>query len=202
MSKLNLKYGLVALAGMGLSANVSATDLTCNDITFTPDAFAAYEFVDKACLDMVDRNGATYAKLTATKVQPPDVSPGVSTYVKFMHSDGTEGPRHKSNLPRSYIVTLGDEEVRLADLDPGQKVNIYVSSDYWVSNVAVEEAVEEAVDVAAAVAVAEDVAEEEEMAEEAAPAALPTTAGPLPWLALFGSLFLLIGGALRFSRKQ
>jgi len=33
-------------------------------------------------------------------------------------------------------------------------------------------------------------------------AELPTTTGPLPWLAVFGSLFLLIGGALRLSRKQ
>jgi hypothetical protein len=31
---------------------------------------------------------------------------------------------------------------------------------------------------------------------------LPTTAGPLPWLALFGALFLVLGGALRWSRKQ
>jgi len=202
MSKLNLKYGLVALAGLGLSANVSATDLTCNDITFTPDAYAAYEFIDKACLEMVDRNGATYAKLTATKVQPPDVSPGVSTYVKFKHSDGTEGPRHKTNMPRNFVVTLGDEEVRIADLEPGQQVNVYISPDYWVSNVAVEEAAEVAVAEAVAEEVAEDVAVEEVVEDEVAAETLPTTAGPLPWLALFGSLFLLIGGALRFSRKQ
>ncbi len=70
MTKLNLKYGLVALAGLGLSANVSATDLTCDDITFTPEAFATYEFADKACLGMVERDGDVYAKSTATKVEP------------------------------------------------------------------------------------------------------------------------------------
>ena len=57
MNKLNLKYGLVALVGLGLSANVSAADLTCADIEFLPAAFAAYEFADKACLDVVDRHG-------------------------------------------------------------------------------------------------------------------------------------------------
>lgn len=201
MSKMNLNYGLVAIAAMGLSANVSATDLTCNDITFSPEAFAAYEYIDKACLGMVERNGDVYAKLTATKVTTPDVSPGVSTFVRFKHADGTEGPRHKTNLPRSFIVNLGDQEVRLADLDPGQEVNIYVGNDNWVSNVEVQEAVEEvAEEVAEDVAVAEVV--EEAVEEETAPVMLPTTAGPLPWLALFGSLFLLIGGALRFSRKQ
>ena len=198
MSKLNLSYGLVALAGLGLSANVSATDLTCNDITFTPAAYAAYEFADKACLEMVERDGVVYAKSTATKVVPPDISQGVTTYLRFKHNDGTEGPRHKSNLPRSYLVFLDDNPVRLADINEGQAVNIYVGAEFWTSNVAVAEAVEEAV---VEEAVMEE-AVEEAVEEEVMAPALPTTAGPLPWLALFGSLFLLIGGALRFSRKQ
>jgi len=196
MSKLNLNYGLVALAGLGLSVNVSATDLTCSDITFTPEALAAYEFADKACLAVVDRDGKTYAKFTATKVD----AFGNSTFLRFKHNDGTEGPRHKSNLPSNYILMLDNKPVRLKDTAVGQEMNIYVGDNYWVSNLAVEEAVEEAVEVAVIEEVVEE-AVEEAVEEEMAPA-LPTTAGPLPWLALFGSLFLLIGGALRFSRKQ
>ncbi len=197
MKKMNLKYGLVALAGLGLSANVSATDLTCNDIEFTPEAYAAYEFADKACLEIVDRDGGTFAKFTATKVVPPDLSPGVSNFLRFNHADGTEGPRHKSNLPRNYQVMLSGTPVRLADVDEGQAVNIYVGSEYWVSLLAVEEAIVEEI-------VEEAIVEEviEEMVEEEMAAELPKTAGPLPWLALFGSLFLILGGALRFSRKQ
>jgi len=197
MNKVNLKYGLVALLGLGLSANVSATDLTCNDIEFTPEAFAAYEFADKACLEMVDRDGGTYAKFTATKIVPPDLAPGVSNYLRFKHSDGSEGPRHKSALPRNYLVTLSGQPVRLADVNPGQDINIYVGEEYWVSLLEVEEVVEEVIEEVVEEAVVVEEIIEEEMAEE-----LPTTAGPLPWLALFGSLFLLLGGALRFSRKQ
>jgi hypothetical protein len=193
MKKMNLKYGLVALAGLGLSANVSATDLTCNDITFSTEAFAAYELADKACLGVVDRDGGTYAKFTATKVVPPDISQGVTTYLRFQHSDGTEGPRHKSNLPRNYLVMLNDQPVRLADIDEGQIVNIYVGSEYWTGPAVAAAMVEEAV---------EEEAVEEQAAEEEMAPALPATAGPLPWLALFGSLFLLLGGALRWSRKQ
>lgn len=194
---MNLKYGLVALVGLGLSANVSATDLTCNDIEFSPEAFAAYEFADQACLEMVDRDGGTYAKFTATKVVPPDLSPGVSNFLRFKHADGSQGPRHKSNLPRNYQVMLDNNPVRLADVDEGQDINIYVGSEYWVSLLAVEEMVEEAI--------VEEMVEEaivEEVIEEEMAAELPTTAGPLPWLAVFGSLFLLIGGALRLSRKH
>jgi len=198
MNKMNLKYGLVALVGLGLSANVSATDLTCSDIEFTPEAFASYEYADKACLEMVDRNGGTFAKFTATKVVPPDLSPGVSNFLRFKHADGSQGMRHKSNLPRNFEIMLSGKPVRLADVNEGQDINIYVGQQYWVSLLAVEEAIVEAI-------IVEEVVEEiieEEIIEEEMEAELPTTAGPLPWLALFGSLFLMLGGALRFSRKQ
>ncbi len=197
MKKMNLKYGLVALLGLGLSANVSAADLTCNDIEFTPEAFAAYQYADKACLDVVERDGGMFAKFTATKVVPPDLSPGVSNFIRFKHNDGTTGARHKSNLPRNFQVYLDKRPVRLADVNEGQDMNIYVGQEYWVSLAMVEEIVEEAI--------VEEMVEEaivEEMIEEEMEAELPTTAGPLPWLALFGSLFLILGGALRFSRKQ
>ena len=197
MNNMNLKYGLVALMGLGLSTNVSAADLTCNDIEFTPAAFAAYQFVDKACLDVVDRDGGTFAKMTATKVVPPDLAPGVSNFLRFHHSDGTQGPRHKTNLPRNFEIMLSGKPVRLADVNEGQNINIYAGQEFWVSLLVVEEMVEEAI--------VEEIVEEaivEEIIEEELEAELPTTAGPLPWLALFGSLFLMLGGALRYSRKQ
>ncbi len=201
MRKLNLKYGLVALAGLGLSANISAADLTCNDIEFSPEAFEAYEFVDKACLQMVDRDGGTFAKLTATKVVPPDISPGVSNFVRFKHSDGTEGPRHKTSLPRNFETVIAGKAVRLADLAAGQEMNIYIGSDFWVSLLALEEAIIEELIVEEII---EEMIEEEIMEEELYEyeSELPVTAGPLPWLALFGSMFLILGGALRWSRKQ
>lgn len=194
MKNMNLKCGFVALAALGLSINVSAADLTCNDIEFTPEAFAAYAAVDKACLDVVERDGGTYAKLTATKV----FSPGVTNFFQFTHSDGSKGERNKSSLPRNFKVMLGGEPVNLSNVAEGQTVNIYVGQQYWVNMLAVEEAiVEEIVEEA----IVEEIIEEEIIEEEMA-AELPTTAGPLPWLALFGSLFLILGGALRFSRKQ
>ena len=199
MKKMNLKYGLVALVGLGLSANVSAADhLTCNDIEFTPEAFAAYKYADKACMDVVERDGGTFAKFTATKVVPPDLSPGVSNFIRFKHNDGTIGSRHKSNLPRNFQVYLDNRPIRMADVNEGQEMNIYVGQEYWVNLLAVEEEIEEEI-------VEEAIVEEaivEEIIEEEMEAELPTTAGPLPWLALFGSLFLILGGALRFSRKQ
>ena len=190
----NLKYGLIALAGLGVSANASAA-LTCDDIVFSPEAFAAYEFVDKACLEMVDRDGGTYAKLTARVV----AQTASGTHLRYRHADGQLGPSHLSTAPTDFETMMSGEPVKMRDLAVRQSINIYVGDKYWVDpTLLVEEAIIEE-------AIVEEIVEEaivEEIIEEELEAELPTTAGPLPWLALFGSLFLLLGGALRFSRKQ
>jgi hypothetical protein len=193
MKNVNLKFGLIALAGIGFSVNVSAADLTCSDLTFSPEAYAAYEFVDKACLEVVDRDGGTYAKMTARIVA--QTSSG--THIRFHHSDGTRGPNHKSKLPKNFMTRIAGKDIKLKDLAVRQDMNIYVSEQFWVPTVVLEEAiVEEIIEEAIVEEIIEEVIEEELEAE------LPTTAGPLPWLALFGSLFLILGGALRLSRKQ
>jgi hypothetical protein len=192
MKKANLKYCLLALAGLGISANANA--LTCSDITFTPEAFAAYEFIDKACLEMVERdNGVTYAKLTARVV----AQTASGTHLRYRHADGELGPSHKSTAPTDFETKISGEDVLIKDLAVRQSINIYVSNKFWVDPSMVEEAVVQ--EVVAAPVVEEVV---EEVYEEELEPELPTTAGPLPWLALFGSLFLLMGGALRYARKQ
>ena len=194
MKKVNLKFCLLALAGLGLSANANA--LTCSDIEFAPEAFAAYSQIDKACLEIVQRDdGITYAKLTARVV----LQTASGTRVRYRHADGELGPSHVSTAPSDFAAKISGEPVIMRNLDIGQSVNIYVGASYWfdptllVEEAIVEEIVEEAI--------VEEIIEEEIIEEELA-AELPTTAGPLPWLALFGSLFLLMGGALRLSRKQ
>ena len=198
MNKVNLKYGFVAIAALGLSANVSATDLTCSDIVFTPEVFEAYEFVDKACLEMVDRGGRTYAKTSAKVIS--QANNGV-TRLQYMQSDGKWGPSHNSVLPKNFEVTLAGTPVEIRDLRARQEINVYISEEYWAPLALLEEAiVEEIIEEA----IVEEIIEEaiiEVIIEEEMETVLPTTAGPLPWLALFGSLFLLLGGALRFSRK-
>lgn len=196
MSKLNLNTGLLALAGVALSVNVSAADLTCSDIAFTQEAFDAYESVDKACLEMTDREGITFAKLTAV------ISAQVagSTYVRFRHSDGTTGPRHKSALAKDFETMISGKAVKLAALPEGQEVNIYVGDTYWSAPVA--EVAEAAPAAAAAPPPPPPPPPAPEPEPEPEPEVLPTTAGPLPLVALLGSLFLLIGGAMRYSRRQ
>ena len=198
MKKVNLKFCLLALAGLGFSANANA--LTCSDIEFSPEGFAAYSQIDKACLEIVQRDdGITYAKLTARVV----LQTASGTRVRYRHADGELGPSHVSTAPSDFAAKISGEPVIMRNLDVGQSVNIYVGEAYWFDpTLIVEEAVVEEV---VAAAVVEEIVEEavvEEVIEEELAAELPTTAGPLPWLALFGSLLLLMGGAMRLSRKQ
>ena len=194
MKNVNLKYGLIALASLGISANVSAQEITCSDLTFTPEAFEAYEFVDQACLDVVERDGGTYAKMTASIVaQTPN-----GTRIRYRHSDGKLGPNHLSKAPIDFETMISGRAVKLNNLAVRQEMNVYLGPQYWSLPVVVTENAAPVV-VAAAPPPPPPAPEPE---PEPEPEVLPTTAGPLPWLVLFGSMFLLLGGALRLSRKQ
>jgi len=198
MKLANLKYGLIALAGMGITANANA-ELSCDDIVFSPEAFEAYALIDQACLEIVTRdNGNTYAKLTARVV----AQTASGTHLRYRLANGELAPSHLSTAPKDFESMIGGKPVVMKDLDIRQSINIYVGEKYWVDAAAIVE--EEIIEEAVAVAVAEEMVEEaivEEVIEEEMEEMLPTTAGPLPWLALFGSLFLILGGALRFSRR-
>jgi len=187
MNRVNLKYGLIALVGLGISANVNAQELTCSDITFTPEAYAAYEFVDKACLEMVDRDGATYAKLTAQVV----AQTASGTHLRYTHADGSLGPSHQSNNP-GFQTRIAGEDVAVKDLSVRQSVNIYVPASFWAGPPA---------EVAEA-APPPPPPPAPEPEPEPAPEILPTTAGPLPWVAVFGVLFLVLGSAMYLWRRQ
>lgn len=192
MNKTNLKYSLIALAGLGISANVNAADLTCSDITFTPEAFAAYEFIDKACLEMVDRDGGTYAKMSARIV----AQTASGTRVRIKHSDGTEGPTHKSNMAKNFETRIAGKDIKLKDLAVRQEMNVYIGDEYW-SRPPVAAPMAKAAPPPPPPPPPAPAPE-----PEPEPEMLPTTASSMPLLALFGSLFLILGGALRLSRKQ
>lgn len=195
MKKLNLKYGLIAVVAMGFSANVSAQDLTCDDITFNPQAFTNYAFVDQACQEVVERNGSLYAKLLAQV----EVQNSTGTRIKYYHRDGSWGKEHLVKN-RNLVANIDGKDIRVRDMAVRQEANVYLpaSEAFVVNDVVVAEVIEEVIEEE----IVAEVIEEEIIEEETMPVVLPTTAGPLPWLALFGSLFLLAGGALRFSRKQ
>lgn len=127
MNKKSLMPALVAFVGIGFSVYADAAELSCSDITFTADAFATYEFVDNACLEIVKRDGKHYARLSASVV----AQTRTSTHVRFLNQDGSRGPIHKAELPLGFETILGGKAVNLKDLAVRQEINIYISDRYW-----------------------------------------------------------------------
>ncbi len=184
MNKLNLRIGLAAVLGLGICMNANAQ--SCSDLTWSAEAYEAYDQIDAACIEMVDRGGQMMAKFEAEVVaQSPS-----GTYVRYTHADGSKGPSTQIQNP-DFIAQVEGEDTAIGDLNVRQQVRVYVGSEYWSVP---------APEVAAA-APPPPPPPPPEPEPEPEPV-MPTTAGNMGWLAVFGALFLVLGGALRYSRQQ
>ena len=184
------KLTMVALGtamSLGFAVSAQADGHTCADLTFTPATYELWPHADDGCLEVVTRDdGEKYARYEAEVVSQ---SPS-GTYVRYTLQDGSKTPSRKVNPPPGFEAMIGGEAMKIADLNPRQKVNVYLPSSAWAQP--------------------EPVAAVEPPPPPPPPPApepepepmMPETAGNTGWLALMGGLFLLLGGALRFARQQ
>lgn len=192
MQKLILKPGLVcaaALLSLGVTSTASAQGMSCADVTFNAAVYDRWPFADDACLEIVQRDGGTFARFEAEVVSQT----AGGTYVRYTLNDGTQGPSRKANPPAGIVAHIDGEVVQIADLNVRQKVRIYLPENLFAPPAAAP---------AAAAPPPPAPAPAPEPEPEPMPVALPSTAGAVGWLALVGSLFLMLGGALRLTRKQ
>jgi hypothetical protein len=188
MKKLTLRVALGAVACLGFSATAVADGHTCADVTFTPAVYERWPHADDACLEIVTRDdGNTYARFEAEVVSQ---SPS-GTYVRYTLQDGSKTPSRKVNPPEGFEAMIAGKGMAIADLQPRQKVNVYLPERAWA----------QPEPVAAAAPPPPPPPPPPEPEPEPEPV-MPTTAGNAGWLALIGGLFLLLGGALRFARQQ
>lgn len=190
MKNLTLKVALGAVACLGFSTVASADGHTCADLTFTPAVYETWPFADDACLEVVKRDdGNTYARFEAQVVSQ---SPS-GTFVRYTLQDGTMTPSRRANPPEAMKAQIAGQDIAIPDLQPRQKVNIYLPSSAWAQP--------EAEPMEAAAAPPPPPPPPPEPEPEPEPM-MPATAGNAGWLAVIGGLFLLLGGALRFARQQ
>lgn len=187
MRNLTLRVALGAIACLGFSATASADNHTCADATFVPAIYERWPHADDTCLEIVERNGQMFARFEAEVVSQ---SPS-GTYVRYTRQDGSKTPSRKVNPPEGFMAQIAGRDIAIPDLQPRQKVNIYLPERAW--NPPSEP-------MAAA---APPPPPPPPPAPEPEPEPMmPTTAGNAGWLAVIGGLFLLLGGALRFARQQ
>lgn len=147
------------------------------------------------CLEMVERGGEWYAKVQAKIVRHG----ANSTVVRYREPDGSWSSAERAYPPRGFKAEIAGQEVPISQTVPGQELNIYAGSEggenFSIPMLAgaapAAMAEEEAVEVV-----------EEEAYEEPAPAALPTTAGQSGWLAILGSMLLLLAGLAHVVRSR
>jgi LPXTG-motif cell wall-anchored protein len=190
MKHLKLKTGMALAACLGMSMGANAQDLTCSDLMWNDSVTSG---ADAACREVVMRDGSPYAKMRAEVVAQHT---GRTSY-SWVMDDGSLSDRQQVEHDNENFVTMIEgEPVALKDLLPKQQVTVYLGNTYW-SLPAPEP-------MAAAAPEPEPMMEPEpepEPAPEPAPVMLPKTGSQLNWLAVLGSMFILLGGAMRFTRS-
>ncbi len=188
MKKMTLKLGLAALMCTGYSVSVQAQE-ACEDGMFVPAVYERWPHADDACLEIVTRDdGNQYARFEAEIVSQ---SPS-GTYVRYTLKDGSKTPSRKVDPPEGFLAHIGGKDILFKDLNPRQKVNVYLPQRAFP---------EPEPEVAEAAPTPPPPPPPPAPEPEPEPV-MPTTAGNLGWLAVIGSMFLLLGGALRFARQQ
>jgi len=187
MKKTILIPTLILLFGLGFTLSASAANYTCADLTWSAQRLELNSNIANVCLEVVDRNGGTFAKLRARVVRQ-----GVnSTVVQYQRPDGSWSPSQRV-FPEGFEALIAGKEVRIADLAPRQELNVYIRGE---DNFTLPAPV-----VAAAPPPPPPPAPEPEPEPE--PVALPTTATQLPLFALLGGLLLLMGGLVSVVRTR
>lgn len=187
MKKTILIPTLILLFGMGFTLSASAANYTCADLTWSAQRLAKNANIGNVCLEVVERNGGTFAKLRARIVRQ-----GVnSTVVQYQRPDGTWSASERV-FPEGFEALIAGQNVRIADLAPRQEVNVYIKGQ---DNFTLPAPV-----AAAAPPPPPPPAPAPEPEPE--PEALPTTATQLPLFALLGGLLLLMGGLVSVVRTR
>ena len=184
MKKTILIPMLALLAGLGFTITANAQDYTCSDLTWSASRLEVNSNIANLCLDVVERQGAPFAKLRARIVRQ-----GVnSTVVRYQMPDGGWSDSERV-FPEGFEALIAGQNVRISDLAPRQEVNVYIRGEGNFT-------------VPAPVAVAVAPAPAPTPEPEPEPEALPTTATQLPLFALLGGLLVLLGGMVSVVRTR
>jgi LPXTG-motif cell wall-anchored protein len=185
---------LVALVAFSLSAHAQTP--TCANVVWSAAAKERIPEVEKHCQEVVDRDGTWYARIHAKVVRQNPAS----TTVQFQNPDGTWSKIERVHPPEDFRAQIAGKDVKIADLNPGQEVNVYVR-DQGNFTIPAAAAATSAPAPAPAAAPAPAPAAAPAPQPEPRPAALPKTAGNANWLALIGTLLVLLSAGL-YVRRQ
>ena len=169
-----------AALGIALSASASVWATECSDITWKSEILEEYAQINEACHGIVEKNGREYVKLEAKVLR----SVGNRVHLKFKHTDGSYGETYETpELPKDFRVDVEGRKRSIHSLPRDYEVNIFMPTDRFVIFPSMEQP--EVQEIAA---------------DDSRMTMLPSTASHLPLIALLGSIFCVLGLALRRLR--
>jgi LPXTG-motif cell wall-anchored protein len=183
---------LVVCASAGAQTKVDrsfkAVSKDCSGIEWSEEALARYPTIASACQGVEERNGKTYVKFEGTVKR--NVKKGEQLVVNFK-----DGGEVTLDPPDDLQLNVDGKRVPLASLRRGDALNFYIAEDRFAAQFPETETVTARL-IVVPIASPEQVESEERMA------ALPSTASPLPLVALGGLLSLGLGGLLTLYRRR
>ncbi len=174
-----------ATAQTSVDKSFTAVSKDCNGIQWSDRALTLYPTIASACQGVEERNGKTYVKFQGTLKR--NVNRGEQLVVNF--KDGGEVTLRP---PAETSFYVNGKKTKVADLERGSDLNFYIAEDRLAAQFPETE-----VQTARLVIVPIVANEQPERM-----ASLPSTAGPLPLLALGGMLTLGFGGLLTLYRRR
>jgi len=121
------RSSLFSIALALLVAGPAQAQLTCDELVFDAEARANYPEVNEACLEVVVRDGANYARFHARVIQPGSNSIGI----QYEHRDGTWGEPKTVTLPEDFRFMIDGRPTPSWDLEVWQELNIYLQEGRW-----------------------------------------------------------------------
>ena len=175
-----------ATAQTSVDKSFTAVSKDCNGIQWSDRALATYPTIAAACQGVEERNGKTYVKFQGTLKR--NVNRGEQLVVNFK-----DGGEVTLTPPPETSFYVNGKKTKVADLERGSDLNFYIAEDRLAAQFP-ETEVQTARLVIVPIVVREQAPERM--------ASLPSTAGPLPLLALGGMLSLGFGGLLTLYRRR
>ncbi len=184
----------VLLVAALFSMNASAQDPTCSTVIWHQEVLDRMSAVEDYCQEIVMKEGAWYAKFRARVVRQNPAS----TTVKYQMPDGNWSQNERAHPAITSRAELNGRDVLISELGEGTEVNVYMMEGE--ENFSIPAPAAAATTAAAAEPEPEPMAEPEP-APEPAPAVLPKTAGQASWLAILGTLLILVSAGF-YVRRQ
>lgn len=173
-----------ASAQSSVERSFTAVANDCNSITWSQSAVATYPTIASACQSVEERDGEKYVKFQGTVKSTQNH--GARLVVNFK-----DGGEVTLTPPPETNVYVNGKKTPVADLAPGDELNFYISEDRLAAQFPSTPEVQITHLVIVPILV-----------HEHRLASLPSTAGPLPLLALLGTFSLGLGGLLSLYRRR